>query len=331
MRNCLIGLLLLLLPLASCRHKELSPDDYCGTGDRKILVRVHWDHAASQARVMRINLFSLSPGVNDYGRDEVPAAGEKQLSLVGGASYRLFCYDYNAQNIYFRNEMEAARFEAYFSGASRATYNNYGSPVAGEATYSAPSGGEFYVDAATAPIDIDNDPLHDQVIDCYPKNILRQFTFRINNICGYNYIKDLRGAVSGMASTFRFQDNSPGEERATILFGNIRKGYDAEKEYGYLEGEFFTFAPPAPYKNQFTAELYSTAGKYYGAYWDVSPQVKESMEDREGKLIRDGYDILLWNDREQHIPDIDPGEGASGGGFDIGVGEWGDEVIIELK
>lgn len=327
MVNRLFLILLAALAAVSCRHKELSDDNPCGTGNTRIRVVVNWDNPAVQSRTMRMNLFSQIPGVADYGRDEIPSSGEKHIYLNDGMSYLPFCYDYNALSIYFRNEHDISCLEAYFSGMSRATYNTYASPVPGEATYAPPAAGEFYIDACAAICNVDAST--QQEIHFYPKNILRQFTFRVNNIVGWNNIADARGAASGMSAAFVFNTNSPSSVRATMLFGDVQTKYDAVNGYGYLEGTFYTFCPQPPYQNRFTMELYSNAGKYYGAYWDVSSQVAASIADRDAKLALDGYDILIMNDPATHIPEIDPGNG-SGSGFDIGVGDWGNEVGVYL-
>ena len=329
MVNRLFLILLAALAAVSCSHKELSAEDQCAPGDQQVKVVIHWDDPSAQARTMRINLFSQTAGVPDYGRDDVSATGVKYINLEGGAEYRPFTYDYNASGIYFRNEQNMNTFEAYFAGMSRSTYDTYASPVTNEATYGAPTGGDFYVHAWDDTFPVAANSAGEQVIDFYPENILRQFTYRINNLTGQENIKDSRGAASGMASVFIFEIGQPTDVRSTLLFGNIKKGYDTQKGYGYLEGEFYTFGPMAPYRNWFTMELYSSAGKYHSASWNVSGQVEESMADREAKLARDGYDILIVNDIDTDIPAIDPGQG-SGGGFDIGVGEWGDEVNVEL-
>lgn len=343
MKGRLFLLLLFILAAVSCEHKELG-EDKC-FGDKAIKVVIHWDDPNTQARTMRINLFSQTPGETDYGRDNVPSEGVKYIYLNEGTSHKPFCYDYNASDIYFRNELEMESFEAYFSGASRATYDTYATPVANEATVNAPTGTAFYADAWEDTFDVIFAYGEDELdLNFFPQNILRQFTYRINNVKGVDNIRDARGAISGMAAAFSFHTNSSTDVRSTLLFSNVKKGYDTEKGYGYLEGEFYTFAPLAPYKNRFTAELYSTANKYYSAYWDVSGQVEESMADRPAKLARDGYDILIDNNPNGNgsdgddgggIPEIDPGDGSSGegsgSGFEIGVGDWGDEVIVELK
>lgn len=347
MMNKLFYNLLLLIgavvSLVSCTHKELSEDDLCDLGDFPIKVVVEWDDPATQARSMRINLFSQTEGVNDYGRDEVPPPGVKYIYLHSGASYRPYCYDYNASNIYFRNEQDMVAFEAYFAGLSRATYEKYVSvPTKGESTVNAPDGGEFYMHAWTGNFDVKVNSQEEQILPFQPKNILRQFTYRVNRIGGWENIKDARGACSGMAAIYLFYTNEPTDLRSTMLFGNVKVGYDSENEYGYLEGEFYTFGPKEPYENWFTMELYSKKNTYYTASWNVSDQVQESMDDRPAKLARDGYDILIDNNPDDGIPDIDPTdptdptdpsnpEYPGNGGFIIGVGDWGDEVIIELK
>ncbi|MDH6304949.1 hypothetical protein M2459_001686 [Parabacteroides sp. PF5-5] len=344
MKSKLLLLLFFILAAVSCEHKELGEDN-CG-GDKAIKVVIHWDDPDTQACSMRINLFSQTSGVTDYGRDNVPSEGVKYIYLNEGTCHRPFCYDYNASDIYFRNELEMEAFEAYFSGASRATYDTYATPVAEETTVSAPSGTAFYAHAWENTFDVIFANGEDEItLDFYPQNILRQFTYRINNVKGVDNIRDSRGAISGMAAAFNFSTNSSTDVRSTLLFGNVRTGHDIEKGYGFIEGEFYTFAPLAPYQNRFTMELYSTASKYYNSYWNVSDQVEESMTDRPAKLARDGYDILIDNNPDGNgndgdngggLPEVDPTDpnnpgSGSGNGFEIGVGDWGDEVIVELK
>ncbi|MDL2251448.1 DUF5119 domain-containing protein [Odoribacter sp. OttesenSCG-928-J03] len=329
MVNRLLFILFILLTTVSCRHKKLG-EEISRSGDMPVKVVINWSNPAIQRSSMRINLFAQTTGIADYGRDELPADGVKYIYLKGGANYRPFCYDYNASGIYFRNEQNMETFEAYFSGMSRATYNNYASPAKNEATYSAPTGSEFYVHSWTETFDVEAESEEEQVLLFEPKNVLRHFTYRINNILGRENIKDIRGAASGMASVFIFHTGKATEVRSTMLFGNIQVKFDSERNYGYLEGEFYTFGPMEPYENWFTIELTSNSNKYFSASWDISGQVGETMENRDAKLARDGYDLLLWNNPDVGIPEIDPGEEGPGSGFEIGIGEWGDEVIIKL-
>lgn len=327
-------LLLLLLPLfaLACTHKDLHDEDVCGTGDTPVKVVVNWDDPATQARAMRINIFSRSAGVEDYGRDQVPASGQKTIYLYQGASYRPLCYDYGVENIYFRGETSLDGFEATLAGASRATYTTYASPVAGEATRAAPAGSEFYVHSWLSDFHVNPVPGTELVLNFYPKNILREFTYRIDNILGVKNIQEARGAISGMPATYFFATDRATDVRSTVLFTGSRTGTDPDTGQGYIEGAFYVFYPAPPYQNRFTIEVFSKSDIYYTAYWDVSGQVAASMADRDAKLALDGYDIRITNNPDTGIPDIPDGGGSgSGSGFEIGVGGWNDTEIIELK
>lgn len=326
MRNALL-LLLSVLVAASCKNKTLCDDGVC-VGDTTIKVVVNWDDSAD-ARAMRMNIFSRTPDAADYGRDNIPGGGEKNIMLVEGASYLPYCYDYYASNIYFRNETMLESFQAYCIETSRTTYSTRATPVEGEATVTDP-GGDFYVHSWQETFDVifcgecgDNV----LILNFYPKNILRQFTYRINGIKGAQNIKEARGAISGMAAAYFFYTDKLTTERSTVLFENATFGTDTDGN-GYIEGSFTTFGPVYPYANRFTIEVLSGTN-YYTYYWDMSGQIGESMADRDAKIARDGYDILIQNNDE--IPEIpDPGgDGGSGGGsgFEIGVGEWSDVEI----
>ena len=93
---------------------------------------------------------------------------------------------------------------------------------------------------------------------------------------------------------------------------------------GRITGRFYTFGPIEPYSNRFTIEVIPHKNVYFTAYWNVSDQITESMANREAKLARDGYDILL-DSKLPPIPETeDPGEDS---GFEIEIGEWNDVVI----
>lgn len=306
----------------SCENKKLCDDDGCGSGNVSVKVVVNWEEPAKEARAMRINLFSQTDGVTDYGRDAIPASGEKHISLVENASYRPLCYDYNS-NVSFRNETTLGTFQAYVAETYRATYNTLATPVPGEATVIDP-GGDFYVHPWLGNFDVVFGDTPELTINFYPENILRTFTYRINNAKGATFANEARGAISGMAATYQFLTGQLTAVRSTVLFDKARTG-TTSSAVDYVEGTLTTFGPVSPYQNRFTIELLA-GNKYYTAYWDVSGQIAESMVDRESKLARDGYDILIDNDGR--LPEIpEPEAGGSGSGFEIGVDEWNNVEI----
>lgn len=330
MKNILL-LLLLLFAATSCKNKELSEDDFCLKGNFSVKVVVNWEDPSS-ARAMRMNLFSLTPGEPDFGRDNISAAGEKTITLTYGSSHIPLCYDYNAA-VDFRNEIILESFQASCREATRSTYNSLATPVSGEPTVSDP-GGAFFVHSWLDPFDVElctDCGTDDEIIlNFYPKNKMYRFTYRINNVVGAEYLSSARGAASGMAATYFFSTDQLSTDRTTVLFENATYGTD-RNGVGYIEGSFYTFGPVAPYQNRFTIEVLAGSTDYNTAYWDVSEQITETMTNREAKLARDGYDILIQNDPDTKLPEIkEPeGGGTSGSGFEIGVGEW-DNVDIYL-
>lgn len=319
-------LLLLILFATACQNKDLCDDGDCSPGNVSVKVVVNWENV-QDARAMRMNIFSQTDGVTDYGRDAIPVSGEKYISLVENAAYRPLCYDYYASNIYFRDETTLNQFEAYVLEASRATYNNLATPVPGESTVT-DAGGDFYVHSWLENFDVIFCDTSVLVINFYPENKIRTFTYRINNVKGASYVTEARGAISGMAATYYFHTDEMTTVRSTVLFENAKVG-KTSTGVEYIEGSFTTFGPVHPYQNRFTIELL-VGSSYYTAYWDVSGQIDETMTDREAKLARDGYDILIDNNRLPEIPDPGgSGGGDNSGGFEIGVGDW-DNVEIYL-
>lgn len=320
MKKLGIYLLALMMITTGCINKELC-EECCEQGTGNIKVVVHWDDK-QDARAMRMNVFSQTDGVLDYGRDNIPEAGVRYIELVSNASYLPYCYDYYATNVYFRDETTIQYFEAYLPESTRNTYNTLAKPVVGEKTVLEP-GEDFFVHSWQETFDVEWTE-EELTLDFYPKNIVREFTFRIYNIQGAKHIQDAKGAASGMAATYHFYEDELTTVRSTVLFENAKAGTD--NSGGYIEGVFRTFGPVYPYANRFTIEIIS-GSNYYTAYWDVSGQISESMTDREAKLARDGFDILIKNDKD--IPDIPEPETDKGSGFEVGVGDW-DNVEIYL-
>lgn len=324
MKNIRI-LLILIFVMISCENKDLCDAGLCGGGNVAIKVIVNWENQ-SDARSMRMNIFSQTNNVADYGRDNIPIDGEKTIKLINGASYIPLCYDYYT-NINFRNETTLESFQAYCTEVSRQTYNTLATSIEGEKTVEDP-GGDFFVHSWQESFDVlfCNECEGFLILNFYPKNILRPFTYRINNILGANNISEARGAISGMAATYFFQTDELTSERSTVLFENSTVETN-ENGIGYIEGVFYTFGPVHPYQNRFTIEILAKKNEYYTDYWDVSEQISESMANREAKLARDGYDILITNTKIPEIPD--PGEGNGGSGFEVGIDEW-DNVDVYL-
>lgn len=334
MKQRFLTLLLFLLVLAapSCKNKELSAEDPCDPmiAGWSVLVRVNWEDHERDSRQMRMSLFSQNHHPH-LDRESIDKTGLKTITVPIGCHYMPVCYDYNAKNIYFRNETDYETAEAYSMSSTRATYTSRAMPVEGEATVSEPGSFHFHAwdkneEGAFQIVETPEDGT-EHVIDFYPEDVMREFTFCIRNVIGTNNIAEARGATSGMAASIFLATGALNPERSTVLFENATT---SNSEVGEITGHFYTFGPLKPYSNRFTIEVLSRGSQYYTAYWDVSNQITESMADRDAKLARDGYDILIVNDPNGELPPIVPPGGPNpGSGFDIDVDEW-DNVVIYL-
>ncbi len=326
MRKIFFIMLPLLVLAVSCKNKELVQDDPCFTSGWSVLVRMNWEDRERDARQMRMSLFSQ----NTYptlDRETVDRIGHKSVKLPIGCCYQPVSYDYYAKNIYFRNETDCELLEAYSLASTRATYTTRATPVEGESTVSEP--GSFHMDAWDGTFEIETIPAggEELIIDFYPRDVMREFTYCIRNVAGARHISQARGAISGMAASIFISTGRLNDRRSTVLFENAAASDEA---VGTITGRFYTFGPLEPYSNRFTIETISRESRYFTSYWDVSGQITESMADRDAKLARDGYDILIDNDPNEELPPIPASDDPDyDSGFRIDIGEW-DDVVIYL-
>lgn len=302
-----IYLFLPALLAVSCKHKELCYDDHLTRS--RINVVIHWENgAAKPSKGMKINLFALggSPG---YGMAQLPADGDA-IELAEGASYFSLCYDYYAENIYFRNEYDNAGIEAYCAPLVRSTYsrNNPDENTVAEPDF------PFWVDR------VDNFPVNGNDLHFYPQNEVEVFTFEVRGISGAQYITATRGAVGGMWGSYFLSTGVPGMASSTVLF-DAKKDAANEK----ITGSFHTFrGTRMTQTNKFTIEILypsKSGGIVYGS-WDVTQQVREALH-------ADGIpDIIIENNGT--IPPIIPDDDDQGSGFLPDVEEW-NNVYIPIR
>ena len=195
-----ILILPLLMVVVSCENKELVMEDPCLETGWSVMVRMNWEDHERDSRQMRMSLFSQNQHPT-LDRETVDKTGRLKIDLPVGCCYQPVTYDYYAKNIYFRNETECEKVEAYSVPSTRATYESRATPVDGETTVSEP--GSFYMHAWDGTFDIEETPEDGEqlYIDFYPKNVMREFTFCIRNVVGAKNIAQARGASSGMAAS----------------------------------------------------------------------------------------------------------------------------------
>lgn len=306
----ILYIILLLLPVASCEHRDLCRDNH-GTPTLPTVdvnVIINWDaHETPPAQGMRINLFPLSDIGARYA-DDLPSAGGK-ARLAEDADYYCLTYDYfGSTNIYFRSENDRDFAEAYCAPMTRATYTR---AFPGQVTVAEPAG-PFYVDRVRSFVaDGSNDLLY------YPDDVLETFTFEIRGVTGAEHITATRGAITGMSGSYFLSTGLLAMQPSTVFFSAAKNGPGQK-----ITGSFRTFGS-LDLTNDFTIEILYPSGDngIVQATWDVTDQV------RAARHTPGTPDIIIDNDKIGPI--IPSGDGGSG--FDADVEEWDDEVTVPIQ
>ena len=294
----------ILLPalLVACKNKDLCYDHPHGLG---IEVRVNWEPGMTKPKQgMRLNLFSVSETpYHDY--DDM-STDRKMIYLYPETSYLSLCYDYyGSQNIYFRNETDIDKIEAYCASLVRASYTR---AFPDENTVAEP--GIFYVDRIDKFDVLRADTV--QVMNFYPKNVLKTYTFRVKHIKGAEFITATRAALSGMSASYFLSTGELATQPSTILFNAT-----VDKKNGWIVGAFRAFGRLDAINN-FTLEILypSATGEIFSQSWDVTDQMI-----RIGHIDQE-FDIEIETDIT-----IIPSEPGSDSMFDATVNEWKEEPI----
>ena len=294
----------ILLPalLVACENKELCYDHPHG---QFVKVEINWENGVAKPRQgMRTNLFSVTEA-RDFGIKDMTANGDT-IQLYPGTSYMSLCYDYyGSQNVYFRNENDVDKAEAYCASLVRASYTR---AFPDENTVAEP--GIFYVDRVNR-FDVTQSK-EVQVLNFYPKNVLKTYTFRVKEIKGAEHITATRAALSGMSASYFLTTGDLAAQPSTVLFNAT-----VDIDNGWIVGSFRAFGR-LDATNSFTIEILypSATGDIVSQSWDVTDQmVKVGQIDSEFDIEID-TDILI-------IPS-EPGNNSM---FDATVSEWDNEVI----
>lgn len=296
---------LAIVAAAACRNKELHDPDTTAGAD--VTVRINWTDGLSipYADGMRINIFSLTPGVAGYGRADVAWNGGK-VRLIPDASYITYAYNYVGNNVQLRNENDPLLIEATSPPLTRATYSRTfpDEPTIGGITGDMHAGVNVsYTVLRTG------DP---QYIDVYPEEIAVTYTYEIRGVTGARFIRAARGAISGFSASRFLATGALSPTPYTILFENSQVNAGA----GTITGSFRTFGR-LNHDNYFTIEILYPSGTPGGGIlqqtWNVTTQIYNGAN----------FHILI-EDSGIVIPD-EGGEDA--GGWLVDLNDWNDVTV----
>lgn len=304
----IIFIIISALCMISCKNKNLYYGDNIPANRQPVKVLIHWNEEdVRPTQGMRVNLFSLNE-MTAYGIDDLACEGG-MLNLRHGSCHMTLCYNYHGNNIYFRNEGICDQIEAYCNAMVRATYSK---TFPDESTVAEPDA-LFYV-GKNEVFDAYESDEH-LVLDLYPQNVMRIYTFEVRGVTGAKFISATRGAISGMSNSFYLNSGTLSTASSTLLFNA-----SVDVSGGRIIGSFRTFGRIDDSANNFTIEvLYpSSDGGIMQHTWDVTSQISDGIN----------YHIVIDNSGID-VPDEGEKPGG-GGGFEADVEEWENEVI-ELK
>lgn len=287
-----------LLSLAGCNSTDLCYEPFHPHGQQVNVVN-HWEAGAVKpSKGMRINLFALD-GSQEFGVEDLPVEGGT-LSLPHESRYMGISYDYHeSEGVNFRNEDHNSACEAFIPAMVRATYSR---AFPEENTVSEPV--SFHIDKVES-FDVP-DSEESVIVDFYPKDVVKTYTFEVTRVRGAQHITDTRGAMSGISSSYFMTSGSLSPNPSTVLF-DARVDATGER----ITGSFRTFGCVGSGQD-FTIEILypSQTNGIIQITWNVTPQVTS------GSHIVVDADI-----------DIIPDPGGDGSGFEADVNEWNDIVI----
>lgn len=303
----LLSLMLFLLILTACEHKELR---YVTSSFRSLRVEFNWERYEDfqKPEGMRV-IFFPKDGTSEPWIFDFPNGEGRQIELPEN-EYRVICYNYDTSGINWENS------------------NSFVEYLAKTRSVLAPDS----VKACTTPswlcgdhinwVSLENIPEGtEKVITLYPVRMVSRYTYEVNGIRNLERVADIRASLSGMSgSLLMAEDRLPDGVSENLVFGGEISGHQ-------IKGGFYTFGYCQDIASPQVFKLYLKCrnGMVIVVEQDVSAQVHSvPVKGHIG-------DVHLIINFKFHfdVPKLENegggGNNSSGGaGFDVGVDDWGD-------
>jgi hypothetical protein len=212
--------MVLLMSFTACEQKELF---LCPPpGDVPVDVVIHWDSIPDDVLYLPQNMT-----IHWYSESGTLIASD--LSAFGGwewmegNTYNVICLDFHGNStLAFRSNGTLEDFEVYNTRMA-GLYNTHVPPLpGGEVTVAEATPDRFYIDSRPQTIDTRNVPPGDTlVLNFYPQNVLREFTFLVYDVIGAKYMSENSGAMSGMSGSYFPASGRLASTPSTILFSRV--------------------------------------------------------------------------------------------------------------
>lgn len=330
----------LMLPLASCEHKELCFDhdphapksqvrieaayeqewqyDYKGLTDwvhyptwQESFGMAYDDLRPALPSGLRLRLYNA-----DQSEEVINMAPEGEVVYMRPGEHSLLFHNNDTEYIVFNDLQSYARAMATTRGVTRSSYL-----------------GNSYVETKSEQTMNQPDMLYGSYMDSYTAErstsvvvlpvtlhpLVFRYLVRYEFSHGVKYISLARGALAGMAQSVQLNSGQTSAEEATVLFDCTVEEYGAQavvRTFGVPDFPNEHFTTKAGRRYGLNLEVRLKNGKYKSFDFDVTDQV--SSQPQGGIIIVRGIEIT-------------DEEGTEGGsGFDVDIDDWGEYEDIEL-
>lgn len=295
-----VGVVLAVLLLTSCEHKDLCYDHYHNT---KIQVVFDWKNAPDATpETMRLYLFPI-----DGGRPQAYEFTDYRGGYINipAGRYRALCVNSDTESVLYRNIDSYDRFEAYAPDgvlSVGAFLVPRAEGTSAEHVFKSPD--RLYsarLDDLTVELSKEN-----QAVTLYPELSVCRYRVKITNVANLKYISSdgISGTLSGMSGGLLVGRNELTTDPVTVPFGVDSDGAST------LTADFLTFGQTdssGPAHKLVIYVIMSDGSKNYYTF-DVTRQVDEAADPRDVHILLDGLPL--------------PKPIVNGGGFQPEVDEW---------
>ncbi len=164
-----------------------------------------------------------------------------------------------------------------------------------------------------------------------PRNIIHTINVTVHLKGIYNVLS-ARASLTGLAEGYLFSEATPTESQVTHLFESWSiKQNPEDPTTGYLTASITSMGLPYGHggtadENLFTLSLLLVDGE---TVVDIPFKVGDKLSERKAKSDKYTLELNLELYAEETLPDVPPA-GAGGGGFNATVDDWGEEQNIDL-
>ena len=308
----IFSLLLVVLAVSACRHKELC-FDHAHTADVNVIF--DWKYAPS-ARPESMALYLFPKGGGEQLRYDFTNRNGGTVRVPAG-EYEAVCINSDTKDISYVNRNDRRSFEvstrstALLSSLSPLGVSSKGAPRANNEERIAQSPDMLWTDMVEG-IEIVLSAGKRQTIVLYPKVSVSNISVEIRNAQNLKYVNGVSCSISGLAGGLfpGLGCNSLTKELVTIPFESVMS-----VENSTVTGATRTFGHCPLDVNKHILTVYAVLAnnsKWYYAY-DVTEQVHKAPDQRNIHIVIDGLPL--------------PKPITNGGGFKPEVNEW---QVVEI-